>query len=242
MKTCVSGIMKIISGMPLVVGTISTKTAFLKAEHIKKSLCDVLEVRLDKIGCNTVNWLEKCQQIEWQGIPVIVTIRSRDEGGEWGGSESLRELMLKQAIDTISSVDIELNSKLCNSLCSYARNKCKMVIVSAHDFARTPSSRCLYLMMKHMLNYPNAIPKIACMIRNNNDIFRLLDLLSLNKARPKCILGMGEEGIKTRILFPALGASLTYGYIGSKCAPGQIESSKIKEILSIIMPHCRKKM
>jgi len=86
-----------------------------------------------------------------------------------------------------------------------------------------------------MMLFSNAIPKIATMINDSSDAIRLLNLLEKNKERPKCILGMGQDGIKTRLVFPAMGSCLTYGFIDSECAPGQSKASLLKRMLAVIM-------
>lgn len=241
MKVYKSGKIKFSDEKPLVVGVISNKTLFRNASALSRNDCDILEVRLDKIGTDVKDWQKQCCKLENSGFPVIVTVRSRKEGGDWVGEESQRETLLKQALSIVSCVDIELSSELCPTICKYAKQLGKKVIVSYHNFSKTPLSDFLDSIIKKMLSFPNAIPKIATTIVNNKDIIKLIDLLKVNKKRLICILGMGDAAVKTRVIFPAIGSCLTYGFLDSKCAPGQLHSSEIINLLERILPEYHRK-
>jgi 3-dehydroquinate dehydratase-1 len=76
------------------------------------------------------------------------------------------------------------------------------------------------------------IPKISTLIQGPQDIDTLKELLSKHKGRPICVIGMGADASETRVEFPALGSCLTYGYIDSSGAPGQLPAAILRERLN----------
>ena len=210
---------------PRVVGTLSTHDLFPSAYPTDDYACDVVEVRLDEIDPNTHGWIKDCQAIEAAGFPVVLTLRLASEGGKWKESDEKREPILLAAQESLACIDVELTSKLCVPLCRQAQKLEKCIIVSSHNFKRTPDFGELKDALDRILDIPCAIPKISTMIIEDADVGTLRRLLETANSRPVCIIGMGSRGTKTRVLFPSLGSCLAYGYLDSPNAPGQLPSS-----------------
>jgi 3-dehydroquinate dehydratase-1 len=49
-------------------------------------------------------------------------------------------------------------------------------------------------------------------------------------------IGMGDAGVATRVLFPALGSLLTYAHGGNATAPGQIPLVEMQQLLRRLFP------
>ena len=229
----------ILGNEPMVVGTISSPDTFLQKEGY---VCDIIEVRLDVVDINNVDWLEKCKKIESENIPVIATLRLKSDGGQWQGSDEERKSILSKALENLSIIDIELNSVLVQEMCLLAESLNKSIIVSYHNFAGINDISELNDIILRIREFPNAIPKLVTMISSDKDFDTLFTLLNEHKDRPLCVMGMGPEGTKTRTIFPAIGASLTYGYIDTPSAPGQLSAKKLVEYLRDNVPEYKKSL
>lgn len=105
------------------------------------------------------------------------------------------------------------------------------IIVSFHDFKKTPDIQELTTIVNRMRKCSMEIIKIATMVNNDQDVNKLLKILLDKKKDEKMIVvGMGEKGKVTRVLGPLLGSFLTYASTPfGESASGQIEISKLKK-------------
>lgn len=223
--------------VPRVVGTISTRESLPLSPGLHNYICDVVEVRLDALHIANDAWLDNCVALEKKGFPVILTIRLKAEGGKWTGEDGAREPIFSAALSRLTTIDIELDSELMPKLCESAESCGKPVIISYHDFQRTPALEELKSVVSRMRECPSAIPKIATMVVNDEDVKTLKQLLeTMGADGPLCLIGMGAESADTRIEFPRLGSCLTYGYIDTSCAPGQWPSDQLVQHLRELIP------
>jgi len=229
----------VLGRVPRVVGTITQRDTLEELGADPQFPCDIVEVRLDMIGTEIPGWINATRNIEASGYPVILTIRLAVEGGNWSLNDALRAPLYKHAVEELSVIDVEFSSVLHADLCQRASEHGKPVIVSVHDFERTPPLEELQRILESILEHPSAIPKIVTMVTCNKDIETLRLLLSWNTGRPICVLGMGSRGRGTRTSFPALGSCLTYGFIDAASAPGQFTASELVAHLQESMPAYR---
>lgn len=140
-----------------------------------------------------------------------------------------KEMILKAMNLGFDYIDIELS--LISNLNLPKQEKTK-IILSFHDFKKTPNIQELTSTVTHMRKYNVEIIKIATMVDSDQDIKNLLQTLLIKKKNEKMIVvGMGEKGKITRILGPLLGSFLTYASTSfGKSAPGQLEISELKKI------------
>src|ERR1017187_3445297 len=73
-----------------VVATVSQAATLAQLATGTERNCDIVEIRLDLIGSDTPHWIEQAKAIEGRGMPVIVTIRLVEEGGQWRQADSSR--------------------------------------------------------------------------------------------------------------------------------------------------------
>ncbi len=78
------------------------------------------------------------------------------------------------------------------------------------------------------------ISKLALTPASLEDCLDLLKLL-LDAPGPTSLLGMGDVGRHLRALAPIYGSVLTYGYIGTPTAPGQIPVKALRAVLDVLM-------
>ena len=215
---------------PRVVGTVSEPATLGQLAAGTERDCDIVEVRLDLIGAGTPRWMEQARAIEARGLPVIVTIRLKDEGGQWNQPDHLRLPLFETALRQLTAADIELRSPLVEKVSALAYQRRRPLIVSHHDFNRTPSGDELRNIVMKAAEYGTVV-KIAAFTRTEDDLAALRTLFQRQCPASLCVLGMGPLGAQTRVEFPKLGSVLTYGYLDAPVAPGQVSARELMQEL-----------
>lgn len=210
---------------PKVVGTISRRETLAQGAVV--FACDIVEVRLDLIGANALDWEEAIGRLS---LPVIVTIRLASEGGGWKERDEDRLPLFERALQKATAVDIEYRSGLRKPLSALACRLQKPLVISFHDFERTPPLSELQQIVRTASNYGTVV-KVATMTRTEEDVATLRELFNEQCAASVCILGMGPLGPRTRWEFARLGSCFTYGYLDVPIAPGQVAAAELKRQL-----------
>lgn len=219
--------------IPRVVGVVSSPGFDLSAGN-QKFPCDVLEFRLDQLP-GAEDWLSHCMAIESSGVPVIVTVRLKAEGGAWNGEDKTRLPLYELALENLSAVDVELRSDIVERVCAIAKKRRKCCIVSYHDFSGTPPLGELKRVAARAQQLGSVI-KVTTMTKTEADVETLRRLLACEWTKPLCVMGMGALGKETRVTFPARGSCLTYGYLDKPAAPGQSSAAELVERLRKRLP------
>jgi 3-dehydroquinate dehydratase type I len=225
-----------IGRVPRVVGSIALAETLSRIRRLTDPAFDVAEIRWDLIGAEKSSVISSCRQIEKNGVPVIVTIRSSLEGGEWTGDEARRLALYKEALLHVSAVDVEISSSIFQSVIDAARKAGKTVIGSFHDLERTPDTKKLRVVIQAGRRVGADIVKIATMIDGAEDIAVLFSVLNKEGRKPLCLIGMGQHGVPTRVTLACEGSCLTYGYADRSAAPGQMPSSTLVRRLRKLCP------
>ncbi len=222
-----------LGAVPRVVGVVSQPATLARLAAGTERECDIVEVRLDLIGPDTPRssraesgWLEHAQAIEARGLPVIVTIRLAEEGGQWKQPDESRLPLFEEALRHFSAADIELRSPLVEQVSALACRHQRALIVSHHDFAKTPPLDELRKIMTRAAKF-GAVVKIATLTTTEADVATLRSLFREDCPAALCVLGMGSLGPQTRVEFPKLGSCLTYGYLDAPVAPGQVSAREL---------------
>jgi 3-dehydroquinate dehydratase I len=211
-----------VGDIPRVVGTIASFDSLQRFANTPERACDIAEIRLDEIGVDK-KWLPEARRIEASGTPVILTLRSALEGGKSKLSNDERLAILRQALDHVSAVDVELKSGLAASLHPLTSKTGKALIVSFHDFQQTPPSSQVEAIIRDAVRQAS-VAKISTMVTSPSDVDVLKALLGRDWGVPLCVIGMGSLGASTRADFPRFGSCLTYGYLDAPVAPGQLSA------------------
>jgi 3-dehydroquinate dehydratase I len=223
-----------IGEIPSVVGTISSLESLNAFAAAQVNVCDIVEVRADEMQ-EGPSWIEGCKEIETLGMPVILTIRLQNEGGKWIKQDEARMPLFEEALQHLSAVDVELESDLMPAVCRLAKTLHKSTVISFHDFEKTPSLEKLKEIAKRSAESGSLI-KISTMAKTSQDIVTLQKLLECDFGAPLCVIGMGTSATKTRVTFPSMGSCLTYGYLDTPSAPGQLSARALNEQLRSILP------
>jgi len=218
--------------IPLVVGVVSTPEGLEKVAGASSWPCDVVEIRLDLMGEDFIEWPVAAHQINKSGMGTLLTIRHTSEGGRWSGDEKSRLNTYIDNLQHVSGIDIELNSSILPEVMENARGRVT-IIGSHHNFRGMPNAAELQAVLKSGIDAGVDVVKIAAFASDRNDLSRLLNLLKKNSDKQICALAMGPMGGESRVSLPLAGSCLTYGYLDKPNAAGQPSAADIREQLMI---------
>ena len=183
---------------------------------------DLIELRVDYLrGVKLPPLLENRKK------PFIVTNREKEEGGRYKVEERERLSVLQKAIDLGADyIDVEYTAER-SLLQDLIRNRREtQVILSFHDFRKTPSIKELQKLFGQMIQLGTDVIKIVPFAKSWEDNLNILSLIPFAKERRQKIVAfcMGEKGKISRVFSPFLGAAWTYASIDRTriSAPGQL--------------------
>jgi 3-dehydroquinate dehydratase-1 len=218
-----------------VCATISASSPTKVSNELKHALAksDYAELRLDFLKPNQVPF---CLILVKKHLTrCICTLRPTSEGGKFSGSEKERISILKLISEFEPYlIDIEYNTlKKNKELVRYLKNTKTKILVSWHDFTKTPDKQILKAMLKKMSKFSNNI-KIVTTAKTIDDTIRILSLYKSHTRNVNLIsFAMGDYGRMSRILCTKLGSPYTYVSLGKPVAPGQFSLKEMKNILSL---------
>lgn len=209
---------------------------------IASKKADLVEIWLDRVGDlnekSLQNNLKKL--VKFSKKPLLAVCKARSEKGNWTQSEEKRVEILKNAASCgFQYVDIGIDTAK-NLIKELIKNKKKAkIIISYHNFEKTPDLRELEKIHLQAANLGADIVKIATAVNKTEDNLRILNLLnSRNGAKKPSLIaiGMGEKGKITRIFGPQLGSPITYISLSKKTftAPGQLTLKQYRQIHKIL--------
>ena len=169
---------------------------------------------------------------------AIFTLRTPAEGGKFKANINDRiEWLKKLAMAKPMLLDIEYSTIHSNDdLANYCKTQKIPVLLSWHDFEKTPPKDQLRYILEKMRVYSNHIKMVTTAI-NIVDALRILDLYE-NAAESNLIaFSMGEAGIISRIMCTIIGKSpFTYAALEESIAPGQLTVLQMRDIYDKIIP------
>lgn len=236
-------------GIPKICAPIVGRTKeeiIREAEKICGAPVDIAEWRADWFDgifkpCQAEEVLRKLRDI-LGGRPLLFTFRTAEEGGKRKAEpERYRELN-REAASTgyIDLLDVEMfrGDESVEELIRAAHGYGVKVIVSNHDFNRTPACGELIDRLRRMQELGADICKLAVMPENAQDVLTLLSATEMMVReyadRPVITMSMAQEGIVSRLCGELFGSAVTFGAVGKASAPGQIGVRELENILGIL--------
>ena len=202
----------------------------LLQSSLKRS--DYIEIRFDFMEPNKIpialNLIKK-------HLPrCICTLRPRSEGGKFSSNEKNRISILKLIAEyNPYLLDVEYNTIRKNkTLHQYLRKTKTNLLISWHDFAKTPNINFLKSMRKKMAKFSKNI-KIVTTAKSMKDTLGILSLYKFQSNTNLIAFAMGDYGRMSRILCTQLGSPYTYVSLGKPVAPGQFSLDEIKSIFEL---------
>jgi 3-dehydroquinate dehydratase-1 len=165
----------------------------------------------------------------------ICTLRPKSEGGKFSANEKNRISILKLIAEYDPYLlDVEFNTiRKNNDLRQYLKRTKTDLLVSWHDFKKTPEYIVLKKMLKQMSKYSKNI-KIVTTAKSIVDVMKVLSLYNdVPKSGKLIAFAMGDSGRMSRILCTNLGSPYTYVSLGKPVAPGQFSLDEVKSIFKL---------
>ena len=191
---------------------VEVRLDFLKKEQIPKAL-EIIKKDLNKIVC---------------------TLRPKTEGGKFEGNEKERISIIKLISEyNPYLLDIEYNTlKKNKELVKYLKSTKTKLLVSWHDFKKTPKNTELQNKIKQMSKFSCNV-KIVSTAKSTDDSTRMLGLYSKKGKNNLISFAMGDAGKISRILCLYLGSPYTYVSLGKAVAPGQFSIDEVNNIINL---------
>lgn len=204
---------------------------------------DMIEWRIDFLADlsqkNVDGILGQLRQ-KFPRTPLLVTFRSRAEGGEGQLEQESYVNLLSRVIVSGQAdlIDVELASGAMEGLVETAHRHGVAVVGSSHDFAKTPDEGELVARMERMLALGCDLPKVAVMPQSPQDVLILLSatqiMRELHPEVPLITMSMGPMGMVSRLCGEVFGSAVTFGCAGQPSAPGQLPVKELREILKLL--------
>lgn len=210
--------------------------------------CDLLEWRADFYLAyqGTTNWKPMLEQIRKKtDMPLIFTLRSESEGGQSAlrrndGLALLRDVAEQGDVDFLDielfEEDGSLDEDKMEFLVETAHSNHKKVILSNHDFEKTPDADAILKRLQAMERLGADLPKVAYMPLGEADVKVLLEAVRTVAAqfmhKPFVAISMGDLGKESRVCGGAYGSAITFALPPSsdgqgKTAPGQMSAEAL---------------
>ncbi len=196
----------------------------------------VVELRLDALADQSPEALVAFARC-YAGFPLLATIRRREEGGAWKGTEEERLAAYEAVLPEVHAVDVEIGaSEIAPRVLSAAHTLGKLTIGSFHDFSAMPSRSELESVHARGRALDATIVKVAARCNSPEDLQELAAFTLAHRDDQIITIGMGGHGLVSRIFFPALGSLLTYTFLGEPTAPGQLNCTDTLKYLGVFYP------
>ncbi|KLV64288.1 type I 3-dehydroquinate dehydratase [Citrobacter sp. MGH106] len=174
--------------------------------------------------------------------PLLFTFRSAKEGGEQTLSVEEYLALNRAAVDSglVDMIDLELftGDEQVKATVEHAHAKNVFVIMSNHDFHKTPAAEEIIQRLRKMQELGADIPKIALMPQSKTDVLTLLsatlEMQERYADRPVITMSMAKTGVISRLAGEVFGSAATFGAVKKASAPGQISVTDLRTVLTIL--------
>jgi 3-dehydroquinate dehydratase type I len=198
------------------------------------TVADILELRLDVMESFCLE-----DMVREAAKPVIVTYRSKKEGGKGSADYATITHYLLNAVEQGAGfVDVEYRMPLEFRQRLLTRHGLFGVIMSIHLLDGTPSRKELEGIFRAMAATGADVVKIVTLARAPEDNLRVLELIPIARDLSVKIIAlcMGPMGRISRIVSPLLGGYLTFASLeqGQESADGQIPVIEMGDMLKAL--------
>lgn len=202
-----------------------------RVDHYKEFL------NRDAVEC-TLNVLRAAME----ELPLLFTFRTKQEGG--AASVSLEDYMqlnfyaAESGLVDLVDLELFLCEKQIGDLIPRIQRLGAKVILSNHDFEKTPDKEELLRRLCRMQDAGADLAKIAVMPQSSKDVLTLLEAASemqdCHKKTPVITMSMSTLGVISRLCGETFGSAITFGSAGQDSAPGQLPSEELRKILLLL--------
>ncbi|MDE2590953.1 MAG: type I 3-dehydroquinate dehydratase [Patescibacteria group bacterium] len=221
--------------LPIIKTTIKDVEEMIEAN---RENYDMFEVWIDHLNESFPEILKLIRELSQKlGNRFLVVFRRRNgESIHIPLENRLRIITQLATTNTFFDIDIE---KQKNDLEEISRLRLRPnMILSFHDFEKTPRTSTLVKIVDNMHMYHPSIYKIATYCQTEKQAIALLHLLlDMKEQGKRCvIIGMGQKGIITRIFGTLWGNEIAFvpENTAGLSAPGQLNRKQMEDIFAIV--------
>jgi 3-dehydroquinate dehydratase I len=163
---------------------------------------------------------------------TVFTLRSRSEGGVFASTEEDRlHWLYRLAEQDPMLLDVELDTlKKNDEFADFVEKRRNPLLVSWHDFEKTPPSDSIADVLSEMRTYSNYV-KVVTTAHSIEDSLRVLELYETATGLSPIFFAMGLAGVISRLLCTLIGnAPFTYATLEKSIAPGQLTLQQMKKL------------
>lgn len=228
-----------------IVGT-TEEEIINQAGIVREAGPDLAELRIDYY--EQAQDLERTKELlhsvreEIGALPLIFTLRTKEEGGELSITKEGYKALLMMAAQSgsVDLIDVELNlgEAFVEELVRSLKLHSVSVIISNHDFSGTKDKEELIDRMRTMQRLGADIAKIAMTPHSAADVLCMLEATNEMSERfakiPLVTMSMGRLGALSRISGNIFGSSITFASVGRTSAPGQMALDEIRHMMEVL--------
>lgn len=185
-----------------------------------------IEIRLDRMEGDLLDQVRAIR--EKTVIPLIATLRSRDEGGRFVGDADLWARIVGPIARYVDIVDVEARYR---DHAPFIKSQGVQILASLHtNEMPTPPELGR---IEEMLRSYGDIPKIVVHPKSRDD---LVDLIAFTHRvqKPVCTSIMGTEFRYARAILPLLGSEFVYCHAGTPTAEGQYHIREMRQLADLL--------
>lgn len=175
-------------------------------------------------------------------MPILFTFRTAKEGGEKEITDLMYDVVVSTAIASgcMDAVDVEMfmDETVVANLLDLAHKSHVPVIMSNHDFEKTPDKDEIIARLIRMDEMGADVLKIALMPNTYADVLKVLaateEMKRLYTDKPMITMSMGGMGLMSRLSGESFGSALSFGAGAKASAPGQMAAKDLDAVLNAI--------
>jgi 3-dehydroquinate dehydratase-1 len=210
---------------------LAASTADLGDEPAARDHADLVEFRLDLADESAVAGYDG-------ELPLLVTNRPEWEGGATPDTpERLDRLAAAATEPAVAAVDVELaavRAGTADRVLAAASDHDTRVVVSVHDFERTPDRERLASLLRSACEHGD-VGKLAVTATDRGDVLALLAATHELTAAGQRVatMAMGEAGRHSRAVAPLYGSRIGYAPVdpADATAPGQYDLATLSGLV-----------
>ncbi|HEW7966440.1 TPA: type I 3-dehydroquinate dehydratase [Streptococcus pneumoniae] len=196
---------------------------------------DIIEWRADYLPKEAILQVAPAIFEKFAGRELVVTLRTRSEGGEIDLSPEEYIHLIKEVAQFYQPdyIDFEYYSykDVFEEMLDFPN-----LVLSYHNFQETPENMMEILSELTILN-PKLV-KVAVMAHTEQDVLDLMNYTrgfkTLNPEQEYVTISMGKVGKVSRITADVTGSSWSFASLDEVSAPGQISLASMKKIREIL--------
>ncbi|PTI53576.1 type I 3-dehydroquinate dehydratase [Staphylococcus xylosus] len=206
---------------------------------------DIIERRIDQWSVFDETYVAKMAEDIYNlnlNKKLLVTYRTKTQGGEGqlANDKYLNALEKIIPLDYIDMIDIEYEEMMpiekYQSLIESAHRKNLEVVLSQHNFKKTPKLEVLKRLYYKMHQLEPDYLKVAVMPHDKQDVLNLLNAMSESSdtvSQHVVGIAMSKLGLISRTAQGLFGGSVSYGCLDAPKAPGQIHVETLKQQIKL---------